>query len=526
MFSILGRTTATVAASLFFSTISPTPSYSDNWDPSVNFTEPIIQYLDNYSSISKGITPQIQPGEEAEALAYYRRIGEALKFDFLNSSMDTLISHLGYSEPRVIGGKVVFKGLTASDIEDIPSFSLMPRNVAEFSSLADLVEDPVAFRALLSVSDFQQQAVLVSRFFAPKIATYYNPVGGGLEGDPIDPDGIVPGWRKLIRIRPRAGSQADSDGQIKHVYILFNYKREDPNVDPFFGNESGNNQIIIVPKNSESPDRVYFGVYASKTLNYEIGLFLAADFDLPGHVGISLPGAPDSQYYVPRACSECHGHSSNGLSGRPVDPETLEPTDDFSKGVYRFAKTNYLDTDKWYDWRDFDYRGVSGSLNDVVFDGGRDHSSAAYSRAFGVIRSLNQDILEETIAAEVDPKNPGFQTLAAKKWLDLHNTSDFRKPYSTRSIGATSWDVSNNDEMKLLRLLNNHCFRCHSSIIYNVFDREAVKSRKNVIKAFLSARVPDGQGGFLPGNFMPQGRVLSENDKNEFIRLLNTVFPD
>lgn len=79
--------------------------------------------------------------------------------------------------------------------------------------------------------------------------------------------------------------------------------------------------------------------------------------------------------------------------------------------------------------------------------------------------------------------------------------------------------------MRLLRLLNNHCFRCHSSLRYNVFDRQAVRDKKDWIIAFLNLQIPDGKGGFLPGNFMPQGRVLSADEKNEIIRLLQTVFP-
>jgi hypothetical protein len=241
-------------------------------------------------------------------------------------------------------------------------------------------------------------------------------------------------------------------------------------------------------------------------------------------VGISLPNAEDSKYFVPRACAECHGHSTNGLQGQPVDANN-NPTDDFTTGIYRFAKPNYLDTDQWYDWRDFDYRGVSGSLNDVVFDGGRDTDSPDYSRAFDVIRKLNTTIALESLAAEGDPATPTFSTLATQKWLALHQNSDTRKPYSVRGIGKESWNAANVDEMKLLRLLDNHCFRCHSSLRYNVFDKEAVGQRKVVIEAFLNAKLPDGNGGSLPGNFMPQGRVLSADEKNEILRLLKIVFP-
>jgi hypothetical protein len=498
---------------------------SEEWSAKKTLSPSLLDYLEKKPGFSRlNVEILVQPGTETEAGAYYTRISGLLKFDFLNSTLDTLVSHLGYSEPAVVEGKIVFKGLTAKDLEELPSFTLMPRNIAEFTKLADSIADPETFRALLSLSDFQQDSVLVSRFFAPKIATYYNPEGGGDPFAPIDPDDIEPGWRKLVKIVPRSGSQAEKDGKISHAYILFNFKKKDPDIDPFVGNESANNQIIIVPKDPSAGDRVFFGVYGPKSKAYPIGFFLQADFDLPGHVGVAFP-AEDSHYFVPRSCAECHGHSV-GLIGQPVDPNTGAGTDDFSVGVYRFGKPNYLDTDQWYDWKDFDYRGVSGSLNDVVFDGGRDSGTSAYFRAIDVIRKLNTGIAAESLAAETDSAIPTFSTLAARKWLELHQNSDTRAPYSARSIGNLAWDATNPNEMKLLRLLDNHCFRCHSSLRYNVFDKEAVQQRQGLIVRFINQPVVDSAGSPLPGNFMPQGRVLTASDKAEIERLLKLVFPE
>ncbi|MBB4395095.1 hypothetical protein [Bradyrhizobium sp. ERR14] len=515
-----------VAGAIFYFGIAV--AIAEKWIAKGSLSPGLFSYTEGVPKTSRlDIGIFIRPGSEKEATDYYQRIGGVLGFDFLNSTLDILVSHLGYTEPQVVGGKIVFKGLTATNLEELPSFALMPRNFAEFNNLADAVADPASFRALLSLQDFQNDAILVSRFFAPKIATYYNPANAGDPFAPIDPDNIVPGWRKLVRVTPRSGSQAQRDGKIAHVYILFNFKEADPNADPFLGKESGNNQIIIVPKDSSAGDRVFFGVYREKSRGYPIGLFLKADFDLPGHVGIGT-GAKDSEYFVPRACAECHGHSATDskgtvLQGQPVDPNG-QATEDFTIGIYRFAKPNYLDTDQWYDWKDFDYRGVSGSLNDVVFDGGRDVSSSAYVRAFDVMRKLNTNIERESVAAEADPNVPTFQTLGVRKWLELHQLSDARKPYSVRSIGAVSWDATKPDEMKLLRLLDNHCFRCHSSLRYNVFDKQAVANRKELIIRFLNIQLQDN-GTPLPGNFMPQGRVLSSNEKTEIEQLLTKVFP-
>jgi hypothetical protein len=466
----------------------------------------------------------VQPGKKEEADLYYARIGGVLKFDFLKSSLDTLLAHLGYATPKEAGGTIVFKGLTATDLEKIPSFTLMPRNADEYEALAKSVVDPLEFRALLSLADFKNDAVLVSRFFAPKIAKYINEKDASVA---VDPDDIKPGWRKLVRLTPQPGSRAAIEGKIQHAYILFNFINPDPNVDPFVGVESGNNQVIIVPKKPTEGDRVFFAVYGKGSLAkpYDIGFFLAADFDLPGHVGAD-GDALDREYYVPRACAECHGHSADDTKGRPVDPIEFKPTDDFATGIYRFAKPNYLDTDQWYDWKDFDFRGVSGSLNDVVFDGGRDTDSRDYARAIDVIRKLNRRIVDETLAAEADPSTPTFQTLAARKWIDLHKGSDQRKPYSVRSIGNAAWNPANVDEMKLLRLLDNHCFRCHSSLKYNVFDKQAVEDRKPIILRFIRQEVTDEQENVLPGRRMPQGRVLEEKDIAEIERLMGVVFPE
>ncbi|MGH6815883.1 MAG: hypothetical protein ACREC6_09270, partial [Hyphomicrobiaceae bacterium] len=233
-------------------------------------------------------------------------------------------------------------------------------------------------------------------------------------------------------------------------------------------------------------------------------------------------GAPDSRYYVPRACAECHGHSINGLKGDPVDASG-QKTSDFKTGTFKFAKPNYLDTDQWYDWMDFDYRGVAGSLNDVIFDGGKDHDSPRYSRSFEVVRKLNKDILTETVAAEAVPGKESFSSLVARKWWDLHSTSNARKPYSLRAIGKEKWDESNIDEMRLLRALNNHCFRCHSSLRYNVFDKEAVRVRRKAIRTFLNLEVKDANGNRLLGYFMPQGRVLSDAERKEILDLTTKV---
>lgn len=469
----------------------------------------------------------LAPGKREHAIAYYCRITDVLKFQFKHSTLNSLLSHFGWVDLSTSGGT----GLTADLLETIDSNVLMATDDAAFEILASQSADAAAFKALLTTADFQNDAILASRFFAPKIATYYYPDDPATPANEteiaIKPDDIIPGWRKLVRIKPRKGSQAEADGIIERAYILFNFKAPDLASDPYSQGESGNNQIIIVPKDltSANKDRIFFGVYKKKSLGYPLGLFLGADFDLPGHVGVNTQGAPDSHYFVPTSCAACHGHGGNG---EPVDPSTGISTGNYSKGVYPFAKPNYLDTDQWYDWMGYDFPTLQAGPFDVIFDGGKDKTTAKYKKAFDVIRRMNLDIEKTTHAAEEDTSDPSFQTLAVRKWLKLHDPSipdpDDHKHFSLRSFGDELWDLNDPDQMELLSLLNNHCFRCHSSVLYNVFDKKAVRKKSFGISIYLVATVPDGSGGFLPGHLMPQGRVLSDADRKRIVKLIDDFF--
>ena len=507
----------------------------------------------------------IEPGNPTDADAYYARISELLgDFDFANSNLNGLIAFLGYSE----SSNDAFLGLQASDLEEIPSFELMPRTEAEFENLKTRSEARTGNengfqQAGLSLESFQrdeefgQQRIIVSRFFAPKIVTYFNQENDAtarLESfEPILRDDIQrqngAGWRKVVRLTALQGSDARNAG-IKHAYILFNFKKKNPFEDPYLVsdsnpselNVSGNNQVILVPvdQNADGGDSCYFAVYDSKTNGYGISKFLVADFDLPFHAK-----GFQGKYFVPQSCAQCHGHSgpdadSVDLLGFPVDANGKKTTN-FTVGTYPHVKPNYLDTDQWYDWMDYDYRELRGSLNDVLFDGTRDHGSDKYKRAFEAVWNLNKVVDRETLAAEKDANVPSFQSLASKKWLELHSSTDEsdRKPISQRSIGEDSWKTSSQSDMRLLSLLNNHCFRCHSSVRFNVFDRKKIKELAPFAVYKLTTRqaqvftnddgeiVRDESGNAikvpLPGYLMPQGRVLLDKERNELIDLLTKL---
>ena len=63
----------------------------------------------------------------------------------------------------------------------------------------------------------------------------------------------------------------------------------------------------------------------------------------------------------------------------------------------------------------------------------------------------------------------------------------------------------------LLPLMNQYCFRCHSSVRFHVFQKQAVIQRKPGILA----RVRSGN--------MPQDRKLSDDTKNLLLQLIQKL---
>jgi plastocyanin len=61
-------------------------------------------------------------------------------------------------------------------------------------------------------------------------------------------------------------------------------------------------------------------------------------------------------------------------------------------------------------------------------------------------------------------------------------------------------------------------------MIYNVFDKEAVRSRRDQIQLLLNLPLTDPTGKPLPGFAMPQGRVLEERERAEILRLVEKLF--
>jgi hypothetical protein len=449
------------------------------------------------SQVREGsVTILVNPGDQNAAEKYYDEIAPLINFKTLRASdLTGLLVYLG------------FEGLKAPDLELIPSDQLMPKSKAEFDVLASKVSDPALFKSKRALHDFVSDKVLVSRFFAPKIVNYN-----------AEPNAACPvakpdckqnpynaGWRKLVRLVPVAKSDADA-GNIGEAYILLNYLQADAEKSPFPvvagdlkpGTESGNNQVILVPKSrkSKTDDAAFWMVYQPSSKGYKLGFALNAAFD------VIEAGAGTKDYFVPMACAQCHGHDEINS----FDPPKARP--------FAFAKTNYLDTDQWYDMADFDFPGTKNSNYDVIFDGEKDHKDKKYAAAVGVLSKINQHIKKQNQASlrpKGDPLFDGYKVAAVTKWLDLHKTNPQPVSIFKRSIGAKQWNEKKALDAKLLPQLDRFCFRCHSTVRFDVFDRKAVKARSLTAAAFVDAQ------------FMPQGRKLSDQERADLVKLLNEL---
>jgi hypothetical protein len=195
---------------------------------------------------------------------------------------------------------------------------------------------------------------------------------------------------------------------------------------------------------------------------------------------------------VPRACAQCHGSETTGEPG---------------------AKVNYLDTDHWIDRTGDDFTKVSP--NNVLVDG--------VPAGYGVIRTLNTDIAKQNAAVG---NNTGFALLATQKWLDLHKVGGadenkhvppIRRGFVAKDGDANWTDDSSKPDPELLPRLNTYCFRCHSSVRFHVFQKQAVVQRKGSIVSRLQTTPPTNRFR------MPQDRVLGADLIAKLVVLMNKL---
>jgi hypothetical protein len=394
----------------------------------------------------------VTPGTDNDAVKYYLRIAPLLgvgdtKRDLAN--LTTLLGHFGLSS------------LTADKLES--------------TAPADLMS---AF----------PNAILATRFFAPKIVDF-NFAGP----NPKYP--YKAGWRKLVRVAALPSSKADGAG-LSAAYILFNYVQNDPTVDPFpdnsFKTESFNTQVIVVRKSfkKETDDSAFFLDYAPRSSGYKINDFLSAAFDTAPD-----PNNTHQNYYVPIACAQCHGHDQEG--GSPSATET-----------FPFITVNYLDSDQWYDMSTFgDFPSSPNANFDVLYDGTSNHASSQYRNAVDVLRKLNALIRQQNIDSARSDGNDLFRIAAVEKWLAVHQTNNNPVAPIDRALnlgnGGAVWQ-NTDDDKQLLATLDHYCFRCHSSVLYSVFDKQGVLGEKTAI-------INRVQRPSTNVAHMPQGRILDSN---------------
>jgi hypothetical protein len=396
-----------------------------------------------------------------------------------------------------------YKGLHAVDLETLDSQLLSPQDQQGFTLLSNSVENPTEFKANagLNLAIFKSDTLLSARFFAPKIVDF-NAVPDTASGH----DPYKAGWRKLVRLNALAKSDAYSKGNIASAYLLFNFFSDNPKDNPFpvktpdSKTQSVNNQVILVPRSFKKgvEDSVYFLDYQPFGVDrYKVGKALHAAFDTLD----PSKGDTKQDYFVPTACSQCHGH----------DQERGEAN---SQGNYSFGKVNYLDTDQWYDMMNFDFPNTKAQ-HDVVFDGNDPgHASTKYKVAVGTFLKLNSEIVRQNETALRANGSDDFKVLAAKKWISLHPKGEGPVEPLRRAIGKSAWASG---DLPLLQMLDRYCFRCHSSMYYDIFDRAAVLKEKGTPQA------PGPLLAYVASGFMPQGRKLAQSEKDTLVGYLKAL---
>jgi len=322
--------------------------------------------------------------------------------------------------------------------------------------------------------------LLASRFFAPTI-TDVSGVGGPAASKDL-------GWRKLVRLTVLPNAPAALRG-IAAAYLLFNVfqPRAEIGSDPFEACSrvpsrcSASNQVILVPQTVRiGRDALFWLVFENAAAGGKRTDHLSATFD-GGDEASGSGGNPVKPYFLPGACAQCHGGSA------------------------ATARLNYLDSDHWFDrtLAGDDFSDLAASPNGVVFDGGKYTTAPQFAEAFAVLRRLNEDVRRQN--AGVGGEDFGIR--AVDRWLTVHASSaEFADlipralPLPAGQPAARQWRDTPEDRA-LLGQLNRFCFRCHSSVAYHVFDKEAVFQHREA----MARRV---ERGLLRPGGMPQDRTL------------------
>jgi len=427
---------------------------------------------------------RVDPGDPNVAVKYYTEILEELglkNWDSLPANPDEALAKLESLQNMALHLEFLgYKDLVPKEFE---------KNVENLSSAELMAKYP--------------GEILASAFFAPKITD----VSGA------DPTKINVGWRKVVYLKARSGSQAEAKG-IGSGLLLFNKFQgagnwaEDP-IKPRADkkNESKTTQLMLIRAGGSSLKYpAYFLVYGILSAGGNLQAFLTASFDAR-----DPDITPQGKYYVPNACAQCHGAE--------IAPKQY----DLNK-----VKLNFLDTDHWFDrvQAGDDFAFLQQYDYGVLYDGGKvfdvkdgDTVSQQFKDAFNVLRQINEKIKEQNEKVDASAA-PSFQLRAARKWWDLHvklGQTDFaHKDVFQRALdGGVMWSASASPDKELLPLMNQYCYRCHSSVRFSIFDRPAVVSKKGNIKFRLTTTVKT--------LWMPQDRELKADTKQKLLDLVDTL---
>ena len=380
-----------------------------------------------------------------------------------------------------------FHGITGADLQNLsPDILMHPdRTLAlsnKITSGLGAFQHPDVLQGTLAASPLQPDEILVTRFFAPKIMDVNQPLATRKLG-----------WRKLVRFHARHGSIAESQ-HITTCIILFNFFT-DPSVVPFSaGIESLNTQVILLPEtgsvappNGTGMDALYWLDYDALSNGGKLSMALKQSFDaneLPTEENDIQP------YFVPDGCVACHGITK---------PASL---------------VNYLDTDEWFDRIENDFPNVKMNGYALLFDAQtNDFTSPAFKAAFDIIRKFNTEADEQVTRTQ--PTHD--EALASHKWLEVHATNYGHVLPIDRAIGpGIKWSNQNTNDAKTLDTFNQYCFRCHGTVKFSVFDRNAILDPQ-IRGIALMALQANAQFGIR----MPTDRELPDDARTILLKFIH-----
>ncbi len=420
----------------------------------------IVRDAINGSGLFSGMTIDFDSGTRTRAIAYYRDLVEPQTglrgLHAETATLNGLISYLGYA------------GLSDKDLEQLPSSILM-----DPGALKNSVSDPTKFNETMAANPLTDGELLSVRYFAPKIINVSDP-------ETAPPD-FKAGWRKLVRLQSRPDSLANTNN-IDSASILFNFASDANDQTPFEGNSSSNNQVMLSRNiiSDRQDATAFFLVYDDVD---DGGKILDALRGVQFEMSETTP--EDGKYYVPATCMDCHGQDRTN------------------------PRLNFLDTDHWFDrlQPDDDFSRIDESM--VLYDVRVATSAAAEEQARNAIHAYNREVASHNTIIDRRTNNKKGQSRGVQKWIELHPTDDDlqrqppeRRGYEPLSEGELVWDPQDPQDVELVGLLNRFCYRCHSSIVYSVFDKQAVYDYSGFMHDAIS------------GEYMPQDRNLETTNRS------------